>query len=588
MSSRLVARAVRLGFSCPKLERTGRSSKLWQAVNLAETSLLTVLLAIGGVAAHAQTRAGGRPSSTANTPFDHVVVIIQENRTPTNLFQDPVLIQNGAHIVQSGSCHGTAIKLTPWPLNSCFDMSHAHTTGWERSYDNGKMDGACDVQNAPPTGCSPPLCPAGAKSKYCPEYTYVPNVKFDGLIGVLDPYYQMAEQYGFANFMFQTNQGPSFPAHQFLFTGTSAPTAYPNTFYDWFSAENYGAGIGTNGVYGCVAATGAAILEVDPSGNESAGFNSGFPCYDHATMPDLLDAQNPAITWRYYAAFAAGSLWNAPNAIAHICEPSQPTGGTCAGPDWSNGNVTTTPGQVLNDIANCQLPQVDWVIPDGNWSDHHGGTDAGPSWVAAIVNAIGNSTCASPAANWSNTAILITWDDWGGFYDDVNPATQIGLGYKNANGNGQSYVYGFRVPLLVVSAYTKQTVHARAARNFIDSTMPGKTPITSPFTGYISNVNHDFGSILNFIEYAFGQNGQSIGTIGPAQFPYADYFAPDAPPSDPTSPYGLSDFFNFQQPHIFQTIGGAKYPPSCFTAPSKCFGSHFPQAPDNDADDDGD
>ncbi len=576
--SSLIVRSARLGSSCTQLERACMSAKCRQTANLASKSLqVLLLLAVGGVMAHAQVGAAASPASTSNTPFQHVVVIVQENRTPTNLFQDPVLIQNGAHIVQSGSCHGTKITLTPWPLETCFDMSHAHTTGWEVTYDNGLMDGACDVLSNPGKGCTPPLCPKGAKSKYCPEYTYVPNLKFDAAHGILDPYYQIAETYGFANFMFQTNQGPSFPAHQFIISGTSAPTAYPETYYDWFAAENY-TGTGTAGVFGCMAPLGAVILEVDPNGNESAGYNGGYPCYEHTTMPDLLASQNPPITWRYYAAFEAGSLWNAPNAIAHICVPGLPRSGTCLGPDWTGGNVVTAAGQVLTDIANCQLPQVSWVMPDGNWSDHPGGTDGGPSWIAAIVNAIGESKCASPAANWGNTAILITWDDWGGFFDDVNPAQHVGLGYKNGNGNGQSYVYGFRVPLLVVSTYTRQTLNAAKANG---------QKASSSYTGYMSNVNHDFGSILNFVEYVFGQNGQSIGTIGPSQFPYADYFAPDAPPSDPNSPYGLSDFFNFNQSHPFQPILGARYPPSCFFNPKVCF-KDYPQPADNDVYDDAD
>jgi phospholipase C len=68
---------------------------------------------------------------------------------------------------------------------------------------------------------------------------------------------------------------------------------------------------------------------------------------------------------------------------------------------------------------------------------------------------------------WGNTVILVTWDDWGGFYDDVLPwrCDNKGncLGYFNST--GQQFVYGFRVPLLVVSAWTPQGyVSARLAR----------------------------------------------------------------------------------------------------------------------------
>ena len=114
-------------------------------------------------------------------------------------------------------------------------------------------------------------------------------------------------------------------------------------------------------------------------------------------------------------------------------------------------------------------------------------------------------------------------------------------------------MYGFRVPLLVVSAYAKPT--------------------------YTSNLNHDFGSILNFIEYVFGQNGKPLGEINPA-YHYADFFVQDtaAPPNN----YSLYDFFDFSQPRTFTSITGWKYPPSCFINPTSCFQS-YPMDPDNDA-----
>ena len=66
--------------------------------------------------------------------------------------------------------------------------------------------------------------------------------------------------------------------------------------------------------------------------------------------------------------------------------------------------------QILTDIANGQLPQVSWLIPSGQASDHALANDGcGPSWVTLVVNAIGNSQY------WSNTAIILAWDDWGGW-----------------------------------------------------------------------------------------------------------------------------------------------------------------------------
>jgi phospholipase C len=152
----------------------------------------------------------------------------------------------------------------------------------------------------------------------------------------------------------------------------------------------------------------------------------------------------------------------------------------------------------LEDIANGQLAQVSWIIPDGKRSDHAASNNgSGPSWVASIVNAIGESQY------WSNTAIVITWDDWGGWYDHVAPkVVNDGVSW------GSGYVYGFRVPLIVVSPYAK--------------------------AAYISHTTHDFGSILKLIETTF--NLPSLG--------YADAAADD-----------LSDCFNLtQSPLSFQSI----------------------------------
>lgn len=540
---------------------------------------LTAILAVVVVFATQLARA-----EKFNTPLQHIIVVIQENRTPDNLFgADTALIQAGAHIAASGSCYGANIPLVAYPLNACFDPSHSHDA-WTRSYDDGNMDGACDA-NGGTELCSPapPNCSNGSGIP-CVQYSYV-----DNSTGLLNPYFQLAAQYGFANYMFQTNQGPSFPAHQFLFSGTSAPVAYPTTYYDWFAAENPG------GITGCVAKANTVVLEIDPAtGTESAGYTppgntAGFPCYEHNTLADVLD--QAGISWKYYS-IGASTIWTAPNAINHICQPNQLTGGKCVGPDWppnSGNKVKNQDFSILTDLGvngtstkDCKLPQVSWVIPEGQWSDHSGKSDSdgGPSWVAAIVNAVGgydNSGNLLPVQcnYWANTAILIVWDDWGGFYDDVNPIQTIGggnQGYPGSGGIGQQYVYGFRVPLLVVSPYAKQGYISGAGIN---------TPTCPNF------YCHDFGSILNFIEYAFGQNGVSLGPIGPSEWPFADSFVQDTGASP--NNYSLYDFFNFSgSPSSFTPITGAKYQNTCFFTPSAsgCFGADFtPEPPDSDGDD---
>ena len=286
------------------------------------------------------------------------------------------------------------------------------------------------------------------------------------------------------------------------------------------------------------------------------------------------------MSWRYYAR-DEGSLWNAPNAIDHLCQPSGfGPNGHCDGDAFNNGKVTTNSSQILTDLgvngtssANCQLQGVSWVVPDGNWSDHPGtfGADGGPSWVAAIVNAVGgfdNTGNPLPVQcnYWGSTAVFVTWDDWGGFYDDVNPVTLMGhgkMGYQNGNGNGNFNVYGFRVPFLVVSPFAK--------KGYISG--PKANPTCPNF------YCHDFGSILNFVEYAFGRNGKSLGTIGPPQWPFADFFVQDT--SAAPNNYSLYDFFDFTNSRAFVPITGAKYETNCFIRGVDCF-PKFPMAPDSE------
>ena len=436
---------------------------------------------------------GGSPSSSSPPPptpkIQHVVVIFQENRSPDNLFQDPVLISAGADIQtpdQGWNKEGTLITPTAAPLATRYGPDHTHKA-FLQMYDNGKMDGADKIRvvcnpNAP-LPCPPPNATF--------EYVQPSDVA---------PYFTLAETYTFGDRMFQTNQGPSFPAHQFIISGTSAPSAGSGLFVaenPFFSADPFNHA-------GCIAPPVERVNLITPSGGEG---QQVYPCFDHPTLTDIFDANK--ISWRYYSP-SAGIIWNGPTAIEHICVPNvaPPNGTACTGSDYKN-NVILQYTQVLTDIAQGQLASVSWVIPSGQASDHPGvNNGSGPSWVASVVNAIGNSQY------WSNTAIIITWDDWGGWYDHVSPAAPIGPGIIN------SYEYGFRVPLIVVSPYAKAK--------------------------YISHQVNDFGSILKFIEATFG-----VSNVAPGASPaYADA----------TSLTGdLSDCFDFTQtPLTFQTIPSAK------------------------------
>ena len=464
--------------------------------------LFFLLLCGAGVALLSANGCGGgiAQSHVLAGRFRHIVIIFQENRTPDNLFQDPVLVKAGADIAMSGvNSAGQKIAFQPIPLGIPYDLDHSHKS-FEVMYDGGKMDGADKISVICYTTTN---CPSAQ-----PNFLYVRPQD-------VTPYFQMAEQYTFGDRMFQTNQGPSFPAHQFIVSGTSAPSSTSKSFV----ADN---AIGPNGVSntGCTSPPNERVLQVDANGSTSFVF----PCTDHQTLTDELNRKE--ISWKYYTP-TAGLLWTAPNAIEHMCGPNAPppNATACVGADWTQHVVLYTSGDhapILTDIASSQLPQVSWVMPSSENSDHAGNSSAtgGPSWVAAIVNAIGNSQY------WQDTAIFVTWDDWGGWYDHVPPFKVVNDGASWGSG----YVYGFRVPLIVISPYARPK--------------------------YISHVNHDFGSILRLIEENF-----NLLPLG-----YADSYADN-----------LEDCFNFdQQPIGFRTID----------APLKA--EHFihdktpPAGPDND------
>ena len=398
------------------------------------------------------------PSFSPSMKIQHVVIIIQENRSFDNLFNG----FPGADTVQSGKMSdGSTVPLTPTSLRTSYDLRHRHLSWWS-AYDNGKMDGF-DIDRNPQN--APTLA-----------YQYVQHTD-------TVPYWQLASKYTIADRMFQSNGSGSFTAHLYLVAGQSKQVI-----------DNPNASI-----WGCDSPTGTTAPLVAPQGGDGPGI---FPCLSIQTLADLMDAQG--ISWRYYAPSigTSGEQWSAFDAISPVR----------FGPDWT-GHVVSPESRVLQDVAAGQLAEVTWVVPTEANSDHpRTGSTTGPSWVASVVNAIGQSSY------WNNTAIFVVWDDWGGWYDHVPPPQLDNMGL------------GFRVPLIVVSPYAKH--------------------------GYVSHVQHEFGSILHFTEKNFGL--QSLGQ--------ADARADD-----------LSDCFDFTQSPTPLNIVHQSVPASYFlTHPAR------EQAPDDD------
>jgi phospholipase C len=392
------------------------------------------------------------------SPIQHVVIIFQENRTPDNLFQGVP----GADIATSGvDSRGQKIALVEKSLAAPYDLGH-NRESFIADYNGGKLDG---FDSRLPW-----------KNHQWP-YVFAPASQ-------VRPYFDMATQYVFADRMFETQQSGSFPAHQYIVSG--AATALPNSS-DSVSSNGVDSKSGKTGPVGCDAPSTSYVQTLDI--HTGAYGPDEFPCFQRVSLADLLDAKG--LSWRYYQHDLGTGNWHAFDAVK----------GVRYGQDYAN--VITPSQTVLTDIASGNLPALSWVIPPSDaYSDHPGSRSAkGPSWVAAVVNAVGQSQY------WNSTAIFITWDDWGGWYDHVKPPQ-----YNH-------YELGFRVPLVVVSPYAK--------------------------TAYVSHKVHEFGSILKFAEQTF-----DLGSMGTTDVR-----------SD-----NLYDAFDFkQQPRAFVPIKAPPFNPSSDT-----------------------
>ncbi len=350
----------------------------------------------------------------------HVVVLIQENRTVDNLFNG----LPGADTVMTGKTHtGSTVALQPMPFEEPWDPDHEHSA-WVTEYDKGKMDGFDLVPPSPATGA-----PANF------PYSYVPHAE-------TVPYFTLAERYTFADRNFAAETGPSYPGHQYLIAGQSDyAIGNPNDpFFRW----------------SCFAQPGTTTPTLGSNGQV---YNGPFPCYDYKTLADLLDAKK--IGWRYYTEVeekTQGAGVQPYSAINHILHSTY----------WNN--VVAPQTQLFTDIAQGNLAAVTYVNPPLVASDHaQQATNYGPDWIADIVNAIGASKY------WNDTAIFVTWDDWGGWYDHVAPPQLDRMGLS------------FRVPLIVISPYAKH--------------------------GYVSHYRHEPGSILKFIEQTYGLGSLSTTDV---------------------------------------------------------------------------
>jgi phospholipase C len=368
--------------------------------------------------------------------IQHVVVIMQENRSFDQYFgtfpgADGLPVQNGQFTI---CVPDPATKTCVQPYHDSSDLNYGGPHGEASAtadINGGKMDGfiaqALKGQNAVCISPNDPNCGGNGKSGGSDVMGYhdareIPN------------YWTYAQDFVLQDHMFEPNASWSLPEHLFMVSEWSARCSVAG----------------------------------DPMSCVNALQNPGpriRPNYAWTDLTYMLHKKG--VSWKYYVA----------QGTQPDCEDNQPTckalPQTVGTPEIWNplpwfstvkqdgqlGNIQTI-SRFYADAKSGHLPAVSWVVPNGKVSEHPTSlVSEGQTYVTTLINTIMNSP------DWSSTAIFLSWDDWGGFYDHVAPPT--------VDQNG----YGLRVPGIVISPY--------ARTGFIDHQ-------TLSFDAYVKFIEDDF------------------------------------------------------------------------------------------------
>jgi len=272
--------------------------------------------------------------------------------------------------------------------------------------DGGKMDGFVARDEATIAGCTNPAAvTCGDQPVDVMGYhtrTDIPN------------YWSYAQNFVLQDRMFEPNASWSLPEHLFQVSGWSATCSQHNN---------------------PASCSNDIVLEGDPNSSR---------IYAWTDLTYLLHKNN--VSWGYYIVKGTEPDCENDAALSCVPVPQQPTTSGIWNPlpsfdtvknDGQLGNIQSV-SNFYSGAKSGTLPAVSWVVPSGDVSEHpHASVSAGQSYVTSLVNAVMNGP------NWNSTAIFLSWDDWGGFYDHVVPP-KIDI-------NG----YGLRVPGIVISPYAK-------------------------------------------------------------------------------------------------------------------------------------
>jgi phospholipase C len=353
----------------------------------------------------------------ANT-IQHIVFIVKENHTFDNYFgRFPGVHGATTGVVKINGVDKT-ISLNNAP-NAPADYCHAWSCA-HKAYNGGKMDSF----NLADSKCTsaPYLCYQAAQQSDLPNY------------------WKLAQHFLLNDNTFSSLIGPSFPNHLFTVAGASGPDDNDSAI------DNPVIPSGGKFWWGCDSTAGTTVRLLNGT--------KQFPCFDFQTLADQL--QNAGRSWKYYAPQPGegGYNWAALDAIKHIRGSSL----------WSAYESHWT--NFVTDAQNGKLPAFSWLVPPWGMSEHPtAGTCQGENWTVQQLNAI------ERGPDWASTVVILTWDDYGGFYDHVAPTQVDRLGY------------GFRVPFMVISPYAYATDNSA--------------------NRHVSHVKLEFASVLKLAEEVF-------------------------------------------------------------------------------------
>ena len=349
----------------------------------------------------------GRQWQLARKKITHVVFLVKENRTFDHMFGT----FPGADGATSGElCDGTKVDLGR-ATDDQSGASHSFTSGII-AINGGEMN------------CFDHI-PQGAGGVTYVQYSedQIPN------------YWAYARHYTLGDRFFSSAYGPTFVEHFWLVAASSNRYIENERPLDGQGGDDGVLGgycdDPTERIYSFPAMTAAeqkVVYELEERSRVGQLLDDWvierWPCHDIQTMPDLL--RDAGVSWKYY--LSDTPYFDVMGTIPHIRY----------GPMWKD--VVDT-GRFVPDIQNGTLPEVTWLMPPTPLSDHpgYGAMCDGENWTVKTINAIMQSKY------WKHTAIFLTWDDFGGFFDHVPPP------------HVDIYGYGPRVPLLVISPYARKS-----------------------------------------------------------------------------------------------------------------------------------